>query len=244
MFIGKMFKKMKGGVKAIFVTGTDTNAGKTIVTGLLSRYISEKGYSVVTQKWIEAGSKNRHSRDLKKHLKIMKRNKSSIEKYLFAVTPYIFKTACSPHLASRIENKKISINKIKKSFKLLSGKFDFVVVEGTGGLLVPLNEKDLIVDIVKDLKLKVLVVAKNKLGAINHTLLTIEALKRRKINILGVLFNNSPDSQEMIIKDNPQIIKKFTNTETFGILPWSNNAGKLYKSFSAIGNKIWEKITR
>ncbi len=231
-------------MKAIFVTGTDTNTGKTVITGLLARYISEKNKRVVTQKWIETGSRNGYSCDAGRHLKIMKKNRPYLEKYLPLIAPYVFRNACSPHLSSRMENKKISAGKIKKSFKLLSGKFDFVIVEGTGGLLVPFDEKKLIVEIVKDLKLPVLVVAQNKLGTINHTLLTIEALKQRKIKILGIVFNGSPDSQGIVIKDNPRIIKKFTNTEIFGTLPWSNDDKKLDKSFSLIGNKIWKKIAK
>lgn len=229
-------------MKGIFVTGTDTNTGKTVITGLLAKYILERGRSVITQKWVETGSVSGYSFDVERHLQIMKKDKPSMEKYSSYIAPYVFSAPCSPHLASRMENKKINVNKIKRSFKLLSAEFDFVIVEGTGGLLVPFDGKNLIADIVKNLKLAVLVVAKNKLGAINHTLLTLEALNRRNIDVLGVLFNNSFDSPERVIKDNPRIIKKFTKEEIFGVLPWANAHNELYKSFSAIGDKIWKKI--
>ena len=229
-------------MKAIFVTGTDTGVGKTIVCAHLAKYILEKGYSVITQKWVETGCRNRFSRDVETHLKIMGKNKLSIRNYLSDVSPYTFKEASSPHLASKMENKKINADKIKNSFRLLTRKFDFVIVEGIGGCLVPFDKSNFVINIVKDLNLPVVVVAHNKLGAINHTLLTLEALSARGINILGVLFNNSPQAQKMIIKDNPRIIKTLSKQEIFGCLPWVDKHDKFYESFSLIAGKIWEKM--
>lgn len=207
------------GVKmnSLFITGTDTGVGKTIVTWLFAKYLKHKGCNVITQKWIKTGS----------------RQPPSIQ------TPYVFKTPCSPHLAARIEKRKISADKIKINFKFLSQRFDFVIIEGIGGALVPFNKKNFVIDIVKDLGLPVLVVAGNKLGAINHTLLTIEALRLRKINILGIVFNNLQRETNAIIEDNPRIIKTLTKETTFGVLPWTKNRDKLYEEFIPIGNMIW-----
>lgn len=227
--------------KAIFVTGTDTGAGKTIVTGCLAKYLQEKGFSVITQKWIQTGcSSSNFLLDIQAHLKIMSRDKNDIKNYLKHVVPYIFKPACSPHLASQVENRAINPDKIKKSFKLLSREFDFIIVEGTGGALVPFNKKCLVIDIVRDLKLPVLVVAQNKLGGINHTLLTIEALKIRGLNILGIIFNNPQDANRLIMKDNPVIIKALTAQNILGILPWRKNHRGLYKEFVPIAKRIFK----
>ena len=209
-------KEMKG----IFVTGTDTGVGKTIITGYLAKYFLEKGYNVITQKWIQTGCTTGISADVKTHLKIMGKKIKDIKGYLPYVCPYTFKFAGSPHLASRMENKRIGRQKILKSFRFLSRCFDLVIVEGTGGALVPLDKKHLAIDIVKELNLAVLVVAQNKLGAINHTLLTIEALKKRKINISGIIFNNARCEKKQIIADNPQIIKTLTKVTVFGTFPW------------------------
>ncbi|MFH0948767.1 MAG: dethiobiotin synthase [Elusimicrobiota bacterium] len=212
-------------MKAIFVTGTDTNVGKTIVTGLLARYFLDKGYRVITQKWIETGAKI-FSTDIETN-----------------VAPYIFKFAASPHLASDMEKRKIDANKIKKSFNILSKQFDFVIVEGTGGLLVPYNKNKLIIDIAVELNLPVLVVAANKLGAINHTLLTVEAIRARNIKMLGIVFNNTDKNEnKIVIKDNPQIISKLTGEEVLGILPWQKNKGLLYKAFIPIADRIFNKM--
>lgn len=229
-------------MKGIFVTGTDTGVGKTIITGLLGKYLLEKEYNVITQKWIQTGCRDSLASDIKLHLKIMHRDKNSLGGYSGLISPYVFKVPSSPHLASQIENKIINPDKIKKSFKLLSRQFDFIIAEGIGGALVPFNKKCLVIDIVKDLRLPVLVVAQNKLGAINHTLLTIEALQKRKIKILGIIFNNPKKEDKRIIKDNPLIIKALTNQTVFGILPWIERHEELYKRFIPIGEKIYKRL--
>lgn len=229
-------------MRGLFITGTDTGVGKSVITGCLARYLQEKGYNVITQKWIQTGCSLLSSSDVYLHLKIMGHTLDYIKNHRFNVVPYIFKTACSPHLAARIEKKKIFANKIIESFKLLTNRFGFVVVEGIGGALVPFNKNRLVIDIVKGLNLPVLVVAENRLGAINHTLLTIEALKTRKINILGIIFNNIKKENSYILKDNPRIIKSLTAQEILGLLPFGSSYEQIYRGFISIGNKIFKVI--
>jgi len=243
-------------MKGIFVTGTDTGSGKSVVTGLLAKYLREKGHKVVTQKWVQTGSS--FSADINLHLKIMGVSKGAIKEHLDCVCPYIFKLPASPHLAAKAEKKKIKIARIKQSFKSLSSKFDtfappkaglsinpersrridFVIVEGIGGALVPVNEKRLVIDIAKELGLPVLVVAQNKLGAINHILMTIEVLKQRKMKILGIVFNNCQGQNKLILRDNPEIIRKMTKQKILGVLPWNKRFDLLYKKFLPIAVKI------
>lgn len=169
----------------IFVAGTDTGVGKTVITRLLARRLTKIGYKIRTQKWIETGVTKSEA-------------------------IYSFKLAASPHLAARREGRTINIKKIKDALKALSKKHDLVIIEGTGGLLVPVTEKILLIDIVKKLQIPVLLVAVNRLGTINHTLLSIEALKRRKVELLGVVFNSvSKKGNALISNDNPRIVKKF-----------------------------------
>ncbi len=229
--------------KAIFVTGTDTGVGKTVVTGLLARFLKEKSYSIITQKWIQTGSVG-FSSDIDSHLKIMGCDGNDIRNYLPYVSPYIFKTSCSPHLASKIEGKRISAERIKRSFKILSREFDFVIIEGIGGALVPFNEKRLVIDIAKELDLPVLVVAQNKLGVINHVLLTIEALKNRGMKMLGIIFNNAKGENKKILADNPRIIKALSGEKILGVLPWMKNYDKLYKEFIPIGDRAFSLLIR
>ncbi len=227
--------------KAIFITGTDTGVGKTIITGLLARYLLERGSKVVTQKWIQTGSPE-FSADIKTHLEIMGKGKAYVGDYLSSVSPYTFRLACSPHLAAQREGKKIDQAKLKNDFRRLSNSFEFVLVEGVGGALVPFSQKRLVIDIVKDLQLPVLLVVGNKLGAINHALLTVEALKKRGLIILGMVFNNFPRQNQRVLKDNQRIIKSIVKEEVFGALNRQANYKKLYQDFRQIGERIWLRM--
>ena len=207
-------------MKGIFVTGTDTGVGKTVVTGLLARFLKEKGYRVITQKWIETGCRNLNKPEPLKR-------------------PYCYKFPASPHLAARREKRNIQEAKIKRSFKLLAKNFDFVIVEGIGGALVPFSKKRLVIDIAKDLNLPTIIVVANKLGAINHALLTIEAIRKKKMKIVGLVFNNLKSKEnKIILKDNPQIVKAISREKILGILPYSRSKNYLYRKFISIGKKL------
>ena len=143
---------------------------------------------------------------------------------------------------TKIEGRRISAGKIVKSFNFLSRHFDFVIVEGVGGAMVPFTDKRLVIDIVKELNVPVIIVAGNKLGAINHTLLTIEALRARKIKILGLVFNNMGKGDKLILEDNPRIIKALSGQIIFGTLPWEPSYKKLYKRFTPIGERIFKRL--
>lgn len=229
-------------MKAIFVAGTDTEAGKTTVAGLLARYLSEKGYRVVTQKWVQTGSA-KVSHDTDTHLRLMKKNSKEYKKFRGLMSPYLLKLPSSPHLASRLEGKTIDTCIIERAMKKLGKYFDVVIVEGTGGLLVPFSGKKLFIDTVMEFRLPILLIAKNKLGAINHTLLSVEALKSRHMKIAGMVFNNtSKDEDALVLKDNPRIIKRFTDIEIFGTLPYSRNTDVLYEHFIPLGNRIADRL--
>lgn len=229
-------------MRAVFVAGTDTGVGKTVVAGCLARYLSQKGLRVITQKWVETGSSQGLSQDVDFHLKMMGKDRDDIRDYQYAVAPYVFSLASSPHLASRLEHKSIRCKRIKKSFGALSSSFDFVVVEGAGGVLVPIDSKHLLIDIVKDLDLPVLLVAENRLGGINQALLALEALSSRKIKVLGIVFNNLKSCDAKILEDNPRIIKSLTGSRIFGVLPKAKAHEELYKCFVPIAEKIYKSL--
>ena len=127
--------------RGIFVTGTDTCVGKTIVTGLLGRYLKDRGLKVITQKWVQTGCIDT-SEDIDMHAKLMDMDAEILKKYYDDMAPYIFKFPSSPHLAASLEKRKIDNCKIKNSYQRLIEDFDHVIVEGAGGILVPLNEKE------------------------------------------------------------------------------------------------------
>jgi len=229
-------------MKAFFITGTDTGVGKTVVTGLLARYLTGRGYRVATQKWVETGARG-FSSDVEKHLRLMGKNRRDAGPYLKHMSCYCFRHPSSPHLSASLEKRSVDIGRIKKSFAALKKTHDIVLVEGSGGLLVPLTVRKLMVDMANDLGLAALIVAGNKLGAINHTLLTVEALKMRGIDITGIIFNGGRNTPRAILKDNPEIIRRFTGVEILGVLPVLGNKDALFKKFIPIG-RSWIKNER
>lgn len=233
--------------KIIFIAGTDTNIGKTIVTGLLGRFLLDQGYSVVTQKWVQSGSSSSYG-DIDTHLRIMAKDRKDYQQYLPLMNPYNFRLAASPHLAARAAKTGIDTAKLKKNARNLARKFDFVLIEGTGGLLVPLNGKELYIDLIAEMSSPVILVCGNKLGTINHTLLSLEALKTRNIKTLGLILNaTNKKENKIILKDNPEIIEEISGDTCLGSLPWSKNIKQLQKQFIPIGKSlltIFSALTR
>ncbi|MBL7071671.1 MAG: dethiobiotin synthase [Candidatus Omnitrophica bacterium] len=229
-------------MRGIFVTGTDTGVGKSVVTGLLAGYLEDKGYSAITQKWIQTGSK-RFPSDIDVHLKLMGRRRKDIKDDLPYMSSYNLGFPSSPHLAAKLEKRRIRPEVIKKSWRVLSKRFDYTIAEGVGGALVPYNGKRLVIDIAGELGLPVLIVCANKLGAINHAVLTVEAIRKRNMRIIGLVFNHiSRTGNDIILKDNPDAIKKVTGEDILGSIPYSGRRNSLYKAFRPIGKRIAEKL--
>jgi dethiobiotin synthetase len=229
---------------AIFITGTDTEVGKTVITGLLGRFLLKKGYSVITQKWFQTGTSEERG-DFYKHLRLMGMKVEQVEKYLTHAICYSFKFPSSPHLASLLEKKRIKTARIKRSFYSLVRRFNFVIVEGTGGLLVPYSKKNLLIDIVQELNLPIIIVVGNKLGAINHTLLTIEAAKYRGLKIIGVIFNHhTKKGNRVILEDNLKIVKYIGKEKIIGRLPYLKDKESLYKYFEPIAVRVLRNSSR
>ncbi|MCL5674814.1 MAG: dethiobiotin synthase [Candidatus Omnitrophica bacterium] len=227
--------------QSIFIAGTDTGIGKTIVTGLMAEFFLRCGYKIITQKWIQTGIDS----DIDEHIRLMKKNRKNLIQHVSLMCPYHFQFPSSPHLAASIEKRTISKEKIKQSFWTLKKDFESILVEATGGILVPLSGSLFMIDIVKELSLPVVLVAGNKLGTINHTLLSIEALKKRKIRILGIIFNNLEKKTDLrILEDNPVILNKITGEKILGVLPWTKDINLLYRKFIPIGNKLDKHISQ
>ncbi len=229
-------------MKPLFIAGTDTGIGKTAVTGCWARFLTQKGLRVVTQKWVETGTRTDFSKDVEFHLKMMGKDRDDLGDYRNLVSPYVFSFPASPHLASSLENKSICRKKIISGFKALKSCFDHVAVEGAGGVLVPLDKKHFLIDIAKSLNLPVLLVAENRLGAINHVLLSLEALKARKMKVIGVIFNNVKDCDEKILEDNPKIVKKMSGVNVLGVLPYAKSPEVLYDRFLKTAEKIFKAL--
>lgn len=229
-------------MKALFVAGTDTEVGKTMVCGCLAKFLASQGFKVGVQKWVSTGDEG-SSKDIEFSLKMLGKEKEGLAN-LELICPYVLTFASSPHLAAELEGKQIDVQRIKESFYKLSGSYEILIVEGIGGIMVPLRRDYLLVDLLKDLSLPVLIVARSALGTINHSLLTIEALRTRGIEILGVVFNSLPEEDDIIVKDNMKVIGHLGNVQVLGLLPKLDQNEKIYKAFRPIGERILQKIRR
>jgi len=135
------------------------------------------------------------------------------------MAPYCFKPACSPHLAAKLAGTRISLKRIEIAYRRLSRKYDGIIVEGAGGVLVPLNAKETMLDLMVRLQLPVLLVARPGLGTINHTLLSLRVLAEAKLKVLGVVLNQtSPGRWGQIEEDNRRTIERMGNVKVLACI--------------------------
>jgi dethiobiotin synthetase len=156
--------------KGIFVTATGTEVGKTYVSCRILEFLKSLGVKCGCFKPVSTGDRN--------DAKALIESSGSVEESAEVVTPEFFKNPMSPYGASLLENKKFNLKKTKKAFDYFFNKYNFTVVEGVGGVMVPLKKNFFISDLIKIFNLPVIVVARHNLGTINHTLLTIEKTKK------------------------------------------------------------------
>lgn len=191
-----------------FVSGIDTDAGKTFVTGYMARELMKQGKRVITQKFIQTGNHN-ISEDIEAHRKIMGIPFTEDDNEKLTM-PEIFSYPASPLLASRIDRRPIDFAKIRKATETLSERYDIVFLEGAGGLMVPLTEDLLTIDYIAQQGYPLLFVTSGKLGSVNHTLLSLEAIKSRGIKLAKVLYNLYPETADKtILNDTKSYLKKY-----------------------------------
>lgn len=201
----------------IFCAGTDTDIGKTFITGLLARFFLDNGLDVKVQKWASTG-RRAYSDDLAFIYGFIGRN--GLPKAGSLESPYCFSFPASPHFAAELEDKFIEKAHLIEATRSLAAQCDILIIEGAGGVLVPLSRNLLTIDLVGEMDLPVVLVARSGLGTINHTLLTIEALKRRNIDMLCTILNNQGDiSDPLIVNDNLKTIRELSTVPVFGPIP-------------------------
>ncbi|MEN8143201.1 MAG: dethiobiotin synthase [Thermodesulfobacteriota bacterium] len=225
--------------KSIFITATDTGVGKTTVCGLLLRFLLEHSIKAGYQKWASTGDRENPA-DLESCLQTagLKVDPTILELQV----PYRFDFPASPHLSAELENREIDPEKIISAYQTMSADHEVLIVEGVGGLLVPLTRDLLLADLLAQLQIPTIIVARSGLGTLNHTLLTIESLRSRKIPLGGVIFTDGEDDNETLVVDNMKTIAKIGQVEVLGRLPYYPNLQDLFKSFTPVGEKILKQI--
>ncbi|HBM1988004.1 TPA: ATP-dependent dethiobiotin synthetase BioD, partial [Acinetobacter baumannii] len=180
-----------------FVSGIDTEIGKTYATGFLAKLWTEQGKKVITQKLIQTGNAD-ISEDIQKHREIMGQGWFQ-EDHDKLTMPEIFSYPASPHLATRLDNREIDFQKIENATQTLAERFEIVLLEGAGGLMVPLTTSLLTIDYVAQHQFPVILVTSGRLGSINHTLLSLEALKSRGLKLKALVYNLKDESKDPLI---------------------------------------------
>lgn len=191
----------------LFVTGIGTDVGKSFVTGWLAREIIASGKSCITQKMIQTGNTD-FSEDIERHRQIMGTGYFNVD-YSHVTAPIIFTYPASPHLASAIDGKKIDLSKISSATESLQEEFGHVLVEGAGGLMVPIDGEYLTANYISRHKLPVVVTVTGQLGSINHALLTFNALKSYGISLFAVVYNPHFDKDDTICTDTRAYLKEW-----------------------------------
>ncbi len=202
-----------------FITGTDTEVGKTIVTAGLLRWLRRQGIDAASMKPAQTGAVRCDglwvAPDLAFHHAAADFEPTADDLKLMA--PYCYEPACSPHLAGRMAQHYPNLDHLAQCAAALSARYDCLLVEGAGGVFAPLNETATMRDLMARLGLPVILVAHRGLGTINHTLLSIEALRAAGLEIAGVVFNETQDVPPDFIKeDNPRAVAAFGHVDILG----------------------------
>lgn len=191
-----------------FVTGIDTDAGKSYATGFIARRWNNEGHRTITQKLIQTGNTG-YSEDIDLHRRIMGIDHTEEDEAGYTM-PEIFTYPASPHLASRLDGRPVDFRKIEKATGILSGRYDRVLLEGAGGIMVPLTEDYLTIDYIREKDYPVIFVTSGKLGSINHTLLSLEAIRSRGIRLEMVAYNLYPVPEDQTVsRDTKKYIRRY-----------------------------------
>jgi dethiobiotin synthetase len=230
-------------MNGVFVTGTDTGIGKTVLSALLLAEIRRRSLNAAPIKPVQTGCGGAATGtrqqalgnsnppclvpsasclavpDLDYSLS-MAEMKVSDEDYR-TMAPYTFEPACSPHLAAELAGTEIEIAEMVIAARTLASEYEFIVAEGAGGVLVPLNRRETMLDLMQALRLPVIIAAHPGLGTINHTLLSIQALRSDGLDIAGVVFvAGEPGEAGLIEEDNGITIEHFGKVPVLGTIPF------------------------
>jgi dethiobiotin synthetase len=212
--------------KGFFVTGTDTGVGKTIVTAALVKAINSLGVRACGMKPIESGC-GREGKTLIPCDSLFLQQISHMKEPRNLITPYCFESPLAPLAASRQEDCAVNIGTVKKAFYRLSRHYEIIVVEGLGGLMVPITRDYFVADLASELNLPLVIVARPGLGTINHTMLTVNYALDAGLEIAGIIINFSrPPENSPAEKTNQKILSEICPAPMLGIFPYMAKIGE------------------
>lgn len=193
--------------QAIFISGIDTDAGKTYATAHYANLLQKHGLSVITQKFIQTGCTD-ISEDIEVHRRLL--GTGILEEDREGLTaPIIFTYPASAQLAARIDGREIDLSLIERATNKLLHRYDRVLIEGAGGLMVPITDNYFAIDYVVEHHLPLVLTTNGRLGSINHTILSLEAIKARNIELKAVIYNQFYDNDATIATDTSAFIARY-----------------------------------
>ena len=179
--------------RALFITGTGTDIGKTYVAGLIVKKLAESGHSAAYYKAAMSGNDRREDGTLIPGDALFVQQMSGIGQPLEEMCPYIYENAYSPHLASRLEGHPVELSVVREGYEKVCGKYDYITMEGSGGILCPIcfdEAKIQLEDVIKELGLSSILIADAGLGTINSVVLTVEYMRSHGLPVKGIIFNH------------------------------------------------------
>jgi len=207
--------------KSIFITATNTEIGKTVIGSAIAYGLKEKGFKVGVMKPIATGVFEQDGELVSEDMVCLCEAAGIKTPDLSFLNPVRLRAPLAPLVAARLEGATINIDVIFKAYERVKEQYDYVIVEGTGGVLVPIKENYFILDLIKDLACPTLIVSSLHLGTINDSLLTFGALKERGCRVLGFVFNSIRKGDwGTAEKTNPQLISHLSGIPYFGVVPF------------------------
>ena len=205
--------------RGVFVTGTDTEVGKTVAAGAIAHQLRKTGNTVGVFKPIATGCQPRREGLVSSDVEFLAHCSDTISP-LEQINPVRYREPLAPIVAAERAQIEIDWDSVQLAYRNIIQQHDLVVVEGIGGAMVPIQKDYLVLDLMVDLALPVLIVARSGLGTINHTLLTLEACRKRKLKVLGIVINRyHPDSSDVAEETNPRVIAAAGKVPVVAILP-------------------------
>lgn len=203
--------------RGIFVTATGTDVGKTVITAGLALALRERGFKVGVMKPVQSG----HPIEAPESDGMRLKNWTEVDDPIEKIVPYSFPSPVAPQLAAEFVHSEIDRSRIFPLLEQLKAKYDVVLIEGAGGLMVPICEGFSIADLAKEIGWPLLIVAHPLLGTVNHTVLTTLVAQQYGLHSVGVILNGLKESdQEPSVAHNPRLIEQMAQIPVLGTVPW------------------------
>lgn len=209
------------GTRGLFVTGTDTGVGKTVISLGLMQALQDRGLSVAALKPVASGCE-RTPDGLRNDDALQLQQQASIPLAYEQVNPYAFEPPIAPHLAAEQAGQTVEIDKIYNIYQDIASSVDVVIVEGVGGWQVPLNSRETVADLAHGLGLDICLVVGLRLGCINHALLSAQAIDHRGCTLAGWVANTLPPAMDAL-DENINTLKQKLSSPLLGVVPVFNN---------------------